>query len=123
MNIWLVPWYTTVLVEANKFWFYAICINIIRAAGQLFSGPAPQGEPKSDESVVDEKTTEPGISASPTPVASTASLLNRIVVSGLDLTLPTSFIGWTTPGNLGVGIAMTASSVLAWGDSWAGAQR
>ena len=123
MNIWLVPWYTTVLMEANKFWFYAICLSIARTVGELFLGSAAQSETQKGQSSINEKKADSGNASPSKPVLSTTSLLNRIVVNSLDLTLPTSFLGWTTPGNLGVGMAMTVSSVLAWGDSWAGAQR
>lgn len=117
MNIWLVPWYTPVLIEGNKFWFYAICISIARTVGVLLFGLGTQPETQTGHPQTDQKggPEEPLPSQ---PVSSTTSLLKQIVVDGCDLTLPASFLGWISLGNLGVGGAMVVSTVLAWGDVW-----
>lgn len=117
MNIWLVPWYTPVLIEGNKFWFYAICISIARTVGTLLFGLGTQPETQNGHPQIDQKG-EPEGTLPSQPVSSTTSLLKQIVVDGCDLTLPASFLGWISLGNLGVGGAMVVSSVLAWGDVW-----
>jgi hypothetical protein len=124
MNIWIVPWYTTILVEANKFWFYGICVSIIGTAGELLFGSSTQKKaPKEDKSNSDEKKAESENLIASEPVSWTTSPWLRIIVDSLDLTLPTSFLGWTSLGNLEVGSAMALSTVLAWGDAWAKAQK
>lgn len=117
MNIWLVPWYTPVLIEGNKFWFYAICISIARTVGVLLFGLGTQPETQNSHPQTDQKG-EPEEPFPSQPVSSTTSLLKQIVVDGCDLTLPASFLGWISLGNLGVGGAMVVSTVLAWGDVW-----
>ncbi|KAK2765099.1 hypothetical protein FQN54_008798 [Arachnomyces sp. PD_36] len=122
MNIWLVPWYTTVLLEANKFWFYAICVSIIGNIGQLLYGSPTENKAQESKSDTKEETTDVGHPLRPEPSSSTASLLNQVVASSLDLSLPTTFLGWSGLGNREVGAAMTVSTILAWRGAWAKAQ-
>lgn len=103
MKIHVVPWYTPILTEANKFWFYAILASILRTIIQragLFSGRArsKQGAPI------------------PPP-------WRRLVVDALDLTLPGSFIGWFVIDDVTIGCLMTVSTLLVWRDVWARAQQ
>lgn len=123
MNIWLVPWYTTVLIEANKFWVYALSISIIGTIWQLLFGSVEQSTAKKADPTNDEKKAESENSPATIPASSTATLLNRIIVGSLDLSLPTTFLGWSGLGNLGVGSAMAVSTVLAWPGAWASTQR
>ncbi|KFY06620.1 hypothetical protein V492_07911 [Pseudogymnoascus sp. VKM F-4246] len=120
MNIWLVSWYTPILIEGNKFWFYAICTSIARAVGTLLFGLATQGKPRNDRPDTDEKSQGGHSPSSPAP--STASLLKQIIANSCDLTLPASFLGWISLGDLGVGCAMALSTLLAWGDVWSRVQ-
>ncbi|KFY43358.1 hypothetical protein V494_02023 [Pseudogymnoascus sp. VKM F-4513 (FW-928)] len=90
MNIWLVSWYTPILIEGNKFWFYAICTE----------AKLQETNQSTDEKKGQEKP--PPL----TPVPSTTSLLRQLVADSCDLTLPASFLGWVNPGGLGVGCAM-----------------
>lgn len=109
-------------MEANKFWFYAICVSIIGTIGELFFGSAVQSKTQESNPDVDEKKVEAGNLLPSSPNSSTASLLNQVIVSGLDLSLPASFLGWSGLGNREVGIAMAVSTVLAWRGAWAKAQ-
>lgn len=118
MNIWLVSWYTPILMEANKFWFYAICISIARTVGQLLFSSAAEAKTHKGQSDTDEKKRESEKPAPSQPVPSTVFLLKRLVVDSCDLTLPGSFLGWIPLGNFGVGIAMVVSSALFWPDLW-----
>ncbi|OAA75026.1 PEX11 domain protein [Akanthomyces lecanii RCEF 1005] len=109
MKIHVVPWYTPVLVEANKFWFYAILASIVRTVVQraaIFSGtvkPSKSGKKQA-------------LQSRPPPP------LRRLVVDVLDLTLPASFIGWVALDDVTVGCFMTLSTILVWQDVWAKAQ-
>lgn len=122
MNIWLVSWYTPLLIEANKFWFIAICMSITRAVGTLLFGLDTQRKTQKGHPDADQKKEESESFPSKT-VLSTTSLLLQIFVDFCDLTLPASFLGWIALGDLGVGIAMVVSSVLAWQDMWWRVQR
>jgi hypothetical protein len=118
MNIWLVSWYTPVLIEGNKFWSYAICISIARRVGMQLFGLAAQRKTQEGHPDTDQKSEKSGKPSRSKPVTSTTSLLKQLVVDGCDLTLPASFLGWIAPGDLAVGIAMVVSTVLAWWELW-----
>lgn len=118
MNVWPVSWYTPVLIEGNKFWCYAICISIIRRLGALVVGLATNGKTQETPADTDQRSKAEGITPASEPIESTTSLLNQLVVDFCDLTLPVSFLGWLSIGNLGVGIAMVISTVLAWWKLW-----
>lgn len=107
MKIHVVPWYAPVLVEANKFWFYAILASIVRTVVQrtgLFSGGF-----KSSKSGKKQTSQNP-------------PSLRRLVIDALDLTLPASFIGWVALDDVTIGCFMTVSTILVWRDVWAKAQ-
>lgn len=123
MNIWLVPWYTTVLVEGNKFWVYSLSISIIGAVWQLLFGSTIASTAQKVDPTNDGKQAKSDNPSVLDPAPSTATLLNKIVVCCLDLSLPTTFLGWSGLGNLGVGSAMAVSTVLAWPGAWASTQR
>lgn len=94
MNIWLVDWYIPVLMEGNKFWFYAICISIARTLAEFWMGESKR------------KKTESKL------------LLERLLVDLCDLTLPGSFLGWIPLGDFGVGVAMVVSTIVASREMW-----
>ena len=137
MDIWLVPWYTPVLMEANKLWLYAIVLSIFRNMWALLSsggqGVAPtssssssstsQETSASNNNGGEKKEEEKEAPSSPETAPSTVRLLRRLVVDSCDLTLPASFLGWVPLGDFGVGVAMVVSSLLAWPDLWAATQR
>jgi len=123
MNVLQVSWYTLVLVEANKFWFYAICASIARTLGQLLAGSPfavddtnSQAASKKEQSAPVKRPSKPGR-------PSRTRTVQRLVIDGCDMLLPASFIGWTRLGDLEVGLAMIVSSLLAWGGVWAAAQQ
>ncbi|KAM3506411.1 hypothetical protein MY11210_007561 [Beauveria gryllotalpidicola] len=108
MQIHVVPWYAPVLVEANKFWFYAIIASIIRTISQhigLFhSTHTPPFSKRKQQR------------APPPP-------WRRLVVDALDLTLPASFVGWVVMDDVTIGCLMTLSTILVWRDVWGKAQQ
>lgn len=105
------------MIEANKFWFYAICLSIARNIGKLFFRPAVPNKIQSSQ-VAEEKR---GRSQKPSPSKaepSTSSLVKQLVIDSCDLTLPASFIGWVSLGNVGIGMAMVVSTLLAGQQLW-----
>lgn len=112
MNVWPVPWNTPVLVEANKFWFYALCLSIVGAVVEILGSLLSTGVQKKGKN-----GGAKGGRAQPT-----APLVKRIVVDGCDLLLPGTFLGWIEAGDFTVGVAMVLSTVVASGDVWARAQ-
>ena len=113
MNIWLVDWYSPLLIEANKLWAYAICASIVATLGQMVlpDKPPPRQSRQGDE------PGEAGSSALPA-----VTLLTRLVTDVFDLSLPASFVGWASLSDLTIGSAMVASTLLAWPEVWAKAQ-
>ena len=121
MDVLLVSWYTPILLEAYKFWFYAVCIAITRTVLDLLSSPeAPNTRVNSTGKKEKEKA-----SVSPTSSKSASTfmcLLKRLLIDLLDLTIPGSFLGWIPMGDMGVAAAMLASTILVWPTAWAKAQ-
>lgn len=109
MDIWLVPWYTPLLMEANKFWFYSICLSLLRSFVELVTWTA--APPKTQEKPV------------PVPQGSRGAIVQRMVVDACDLTLPGSFLGWIAVGDLEVGAAMVVSTLVASRGIWVRAQQ
>ncbi|KAJ6784533.1 hypothetical protein PWT90_06069 [Aphanocladium album] len=112
MKIHVVPWYHPVLIEANKFWFYAILASIIRTVVQqlgLFAGRSVKVSKNGKKHVAQ--------NAPPPPPP-----LRRLVIDSLDLMLPASFIGWVAVDDVTIGCLMTVSTLLVWKDVWSKAQ-
>lgn len=122
MNIFRVSWYTPILLEAYKFWFYAICIGITRTVSDLLFGPVAPSTLKG--SVGEEKKEKESDNSSPSKSDQSAvCLLNRLIIDSLDLTIPGSLLGWIPVSELGVAIAILASTILVWPTAWAKAQQ
>ncbi|KAJ5143142.1 uncharacterized protein N7515_001929 [Penicillium bovifimosum] len=117
MDVLLVSWYTPILLEAYKFWFYAICIAIVGTVSDLFLGPS---EPSTQNGSVGDKEKPGAASHSPPNLTpSTGVLLNRLVIDTLDLTIPGSLLGWIPVSTTGVATAMLISTILVWPTAWA----
>lgn len=110
MGIWLVPWSTSILTEASKFWFYAICISIARSVWELVFGFGPKTADSAQNGHAD-TTEKKDKSASRPKLSSSAALLERIIVDSCDLTLPGSFLGWISQGDFGVGVEIGRAHV------------
>ncbi|KAM3545446.1 hypothetical protein ARSEF1564_001608 [Beauveria bassiana] len=107
MQIHVVPWYAPVLIEANKFWFYAITASILRTIAQRIGLFHSTRTPFSKRR----------LQLPPPPP------WRRLVVDALDLTLPASFVGWVVMDDVTIGYLMTLSTILAWRDVWEKAQQ
>lgn len=122
MNVFLVSWYTPILLEAYKFWFYAICIAIARTVSDLLFGPAvPRTQAHGSMNEKNQEETSHSLLHSKSN-PSTVSLFKRLLIDSLDLTIPGSLLGWIPLGDMGVAIAMLTSTILVWPTVWAKAQ-
>ncbi|PKX95343.1 PEX11 domain protein, partial [Aspergillus novofumigatus IBT 16806] len=117
MNVYPVYWNKPVIVEAYKFWFYALALSIVGALwGLLFaSGSASMGKAQHDE--------KKGGSSKERKVGISGPLVKRIVVDGCDLMIPGVFLGWIQVSEVVVGMAMVVSTLVAGKDIWIKAQQ
>lgn len=115
MGIWLVTWYETVLVEANKLWFYAICISLTRSFMQL---SATSEKPPKGKSSSGKKKNKGKDSALPPSMPSSPSVVKRLLVDSCDLTLPASCVRWIAIGDASIGMAMVVSTIIALTEVW-----
>ncbi len=116
MNVARVDWYRPLMTEANKFWFYALVLSILRMTWLIFfpveATPAKgkgKGKSKSNGKVDAEKETAK---------QPKWPLVKKIIIDGCDLTLPGSFVGWVPASGLQVGAAMVVSTVLVGHNVW-----
>jgi hypothetical protein len=100
MGLWVTPWATTVFFEANKFWFYAICMSLMSSFLTLFFAPG--------EKAAKVKRQQRDVSP----------MVKRIVVDGCDALIPGSFVGWIGANPTQVGAAMVVSTLVASQDIW-----
>ncbi|KAL4808179.1 peroxisomal biogenesis factor 11 [Aspergillus unguis] len=110
MNVARVEWYTALMTEANKFWFYALVLSITRCIFEiLFPGPAPVANIKEKGSGKEKAK----------PVRPPKwPLVKKAVIDACDLTLPGSFIGWVPASGLQIGVGMVVSTLLAGHNVW-----
>ncbi|GES63639.1 hypothetical protein ATEIFO6365_0007032600 [Aspergillus terreus] len=102
MNIYPVPWNKPVLVEAYKFWFYALSLSIVSSLWRLvFSAEQPATTKQSKG----EKAKAATKQASAVKEQRHA-LVKRIVIDGCDLLIPGTFVGWIEASDLTVAIGM-----------------
>ncbi|QKX54541.1 uncharacterized protein TRUGW13939_01628 [Talaromyces rugulosus] len=123
MNIYSVSWYTPVLLEAYKFWFYAICIAIARTMLDLLLEPVTSVYHNSSGDANEKKGGKSGNPSPSEPVPSTVSLLNQLVIDSLNLTIPGSLLGWIPVSDMGVAIAMLITTILVWPAVWGKTQK
>jgi hypothetical protein len=117
MDVYPVYWNKPVLVEAYKFWFYALALSIVGALwGLLFTaGFASVGKAQQDEKK--DGSSKEGKDGGSGP------LMKRIVVDGCDLLIPGVFLGWIQVSEVVVGMAMVVSTLAAGRDIWIKAQQ
>ncbi|RMJ23869.1 PEX11 domain protein [Aspergillus sp. HF37] len=113
LNVWPVPWNSRALVEANRFWFYALGLSVFGAVYELVFHCL--WAPKASQNGKREKKRSTG-----KPIASATPLMKRIAVDGCDLLIPGAVLGWTPFGDFGVGLAMLVSTGVVSRDIWVG---
>ncbi|KAF7166629.1 hypothetical protein CNMCM6106_002372 [Aspergillus hiratsukae] len=108
MNVYPVYWNKPILVEAYKFWFYALALSIVGALwGLLFGSASGSNSASVGKAPQDEKKD----GASKERKVSTSPLVKRIVVDGCDLLIPGVFLGWIQVSEVVVGMAMVMSKI------------
>ncbi|KAL4932009.1 PEX11 domain protein [Aspergillus undulatus] len=122
MNVARVDWYRPLMLEANKFWFYALVLSIVRSAWEVLfptvvaipAKSSGSGSGSSKEKNAKTKTKP----QQPTSTSPRWPFVKRIIIDACDLTLPGSFIGWVPATGLQIGLAMVLSTVLAGHNVW-----
>ena len=131
MGVYSASWNAPVLVEAHKFWFYALSLSLLGAvctlavtAGsqasqrqQAGKAGTRQTESRQTES---EKPSEDGRKRPPATeaVVSSTALKKSIVVDACDLFIPGSFLGWIPADDATAGMAIVVSTLVAMQDIW-----
>ena len=111
MEIWSTTWAPTLLLEANKFWFYSLLFSLASCLLQLYrlrflSTPAgATARSKAESNVL------------PWP------LVRQILTDACDLIIPGSITGWARTSPAIVGLATVISTLLASGEIWYRVQR
>lgn len=124
MDVARVSWYRAVMTEANKFWFYALVLSIMRCILEILSGSAKTQGQEKGQAKGQEKSSEKkdGKDKSPVPVLTPTPakwpLVKKMIIDSCDLALPGSFIGWVPVTALQVGLAMVVSTLLAGHNVW-----
>lgn len=110
MEIWSTTWASTLLLEANKFWFYSLLFSLVSCFLQLYRLrflSAPAGNPRS----------KAGGNGLPRPLA------KQILTDACDLLIPGSITGWARTSPAIVGLATVVSTLLASEEIWYRVQR
>ncbi|KAH1805644.1 hypothetical protein KXV31_009767 [Aspergillus fumigatus] len=119
MDVYPVSWNEPVIVEAYKFWFYALALSIVGALWGLvfasFSTSASAGKAQ--------RHAKKGKSSKERQAEGSGPLMKRIVVDGCDLLIPGVFLGWIQVSEVVVGMAMVVSTLVAGRDIWIKAQQ
>nr|KMM70256.1 PEX11 domain-containing protein [Coccidioides posadasii RMSCC 3488] len=135
-------WSRMALIEANKFWFYALLFSIIGNIWQLFQlylepnerqsrGPTRQptnkySKPKSKRS--NGSTANGSAKTKPQSQAHKAgypysTLVRNLTIHGCDLLIPGTIVGWIEVSPVLVNSAMILSTVLVGRDRWTKTQQ
>ncbi|KAF7594419.1 hypothetical protein BBP40_009239 [Aspergillus hancockii] len=91
MNVHPVSWNKPVLIEAYKFWFYALALSILGAVLGLLFTPASSTISKvgnDEKETPKKKAGKAGKAPIPENKAERTALMKRIVVDGCDLLIP-----------------------------------
>ncbi|TVY24887.1 hypothetical protein LHYA1_G005847, partial [Lachnellula hyalina] len=94
-------WATPLFLEANKFWFYGICLSLLLGVVQLWglgASPAKQSEEKEDAEKVKRERKE--------WEATRGTIVRKLVIDGCDLLTPGVTTGWIVVSSANVGMAM-----------------
>ena len=106
-------WATPLFLEANKFWFYGICLSLLLGVVQLWglgASPAKQSEEKEDAEKVKRERKE--------WEATRGTIVRKLVIDGCDLLTPGVTTGWIVFSSANVGMAMVVSTLLASIEIW-----
>jgi hypothetical protein len=111
MEIWSTTWASTLLLEANKFWFYSLLFSLASCLLQLYWVPF--------------LSSQPGAAARSKAKGNNLSwpLVRQILTDSFDLLIPGSVTGWARTSPAIVGLATVISTLLASEEIWYRVQR
>jgi hypothetical protein len=116
MGIYKSSWAEDLCVEANKFWFYSLCLSLFLGIVQLWELsdvlPATTSEGKEKEDAEKVKRERKKCEAK------RGIFMKKLVIDGCDLFIPGIATGWIVVSTANVGMASVVSTVLALVDIW-----
>jgi len=117
VGVWQAEWTKQCLIEANKFWFYALVFSLLWGLVQLFAlnhvhSDQEKTESSSDEAIATQRRAENE------QRQKGADIRRRLVVDGFDLLIPGHVTGWISTSTATTGIAGSISTVLSMKDVW-----
>lgn len=124
IGVWPTDWAKQCLIEANKFWFYALIFSLLWGFEQLFSlkdiatnvaslqKVKEEIESSSDEALAARRKAEAG------QRHKRAGITRRLVVDGLDILIPGHVVGWIVTSAAMTGVAGAVSTTLSMKDIW-----
>lgn len=122
MGLTTQTWAPKLLIESQKFWFYAIATSLLLSLYQLFFTSTPA---RATAPVVTEKEDATTFSSEKPATVIKAEVENgntdiyrQLLIDGCDLFIPGAAVGWIPIEPLSVGVFMSISSVLAMGTMW-----
>lgn len=128
MEILSSPLGTFVLLEANKFWFYALIFSLLSSFLQLIQLSLSGLSASSTEIPTrGEKAARSGKALKPDQVQEAGkkrqTLMKRILTDASDLLIPGAITGWLVTSPATVGMATVASTLLSSEEIWVRVQR
>jgi Peroxisomal biogenesis factor 11 (PEX11) len=122
---WLSTWSQSVLIEANRFWFYALAISLLHSLfeiGLLLLPALCYGDNDDNKhGTSSEKHRRSSTTKTIPSINLFISRIKSIVVDGCDILIPGSFLRWipgTVVGPMHVGVATVISTVVTARDVW-----
>lgn len=118
-------WTVEVFTHSYRFWFYALFLSLVLEIWVfVLSFVAKTSTSSKIRDYSNEKQQRHGSKKAPERVQLSVFLTaRRIFITGCDLLIPGSFLGWIAADSLQVGIATLLSTILTIGDIWANIQR
>ena len=114
MGVHRSSWAEGLFVEANKFWFYSICLSLMLGIVQLWqlsdvlAAAVGVGKDDAEKAKRERKEWE----------AKRGMFRKKLVIDGCDLLIPGAATGWIAVHSANVGMASVVSTVLASVDIW-----
>lgn len=122
MDVWQTEWAKQCLIEANKFWFYALVFSLLWGIVQLFTLNQQPDEAATLREEKTESSSDEAITRLMNAEAKLrhkkAAIKRRLVVDGLDLLIPGHVVGWIVTSAATTGIAGAISTTLSMRDIW-----
>lgn len=126
MQVYPTPFAAAILLEANKFWLYALLSSLAISTLQLYSLSTTPAPTPTSKTLVSEEEVPPTAPAT-TPVAAKTltyqKIVSHIIADACDCLIPGAITGWFPTSFATVGMTSVVSSLLAAGDIWERVQK